>query len=211
MPSFDTSIEKFRAISTSTISDALDRFNTNGVLTGINPVNIGKRIVGPAFTVKSCLTEKAGNESSLKSLIAYIDHVGKGEILIIDSGGLNISSIGGLASFYMSKNEVEGAVVDGGIRDVEEIRETGFNVFSRHITPLTGMKRVSVISWNVPVYCGGVLIQPGDIIVGDETGVVRIPIDKVEQVLNFCLEKEAKEDHIKKEIIKGNRLSELYK
>jgi len=66
--------------------------------------------------------------------------------------------------------------------------------FTRHTTPLTGKQRIGVVPWNNPIFCADLLVRPGDLVVADDIGVVRVPQDLVEQVLKYCKEKEVKEE-----------------
>ena len=104
-----------------------------------------------------------------------IDAVGPGQVLVIDVGGAEVSTFGGLASLAAKIKGVAAVVIDGACRDVEEIRETGLWLASRHVTPTTGKKRIKVESIGQPVSVGGVGIAPGDLLVGDDTGIVVIP------------------------------------
>jgi len=96
-------------------------------------------------------------------------------VLVIDVGGAEISAFGGLASLAAKVKGVEAVVIDGGCRDVEEIRETGLWLASRHVTPMTGKKRIRIESMGQRISIGGISIAPGDLLVGDDTGIVVIP------------------------------------
>jgi regulator of RNase E activity RraA len=84
-------------------------------------------------------------------------------------------------------------VADGGVRDREEMVEHQFPVFARHMTPLTGRTRLAVTAVNEPVNCGGVRVRPGDVIVGDGSGVVCIPAEHAAKVAELA-ESYAKDD-----------------
>jgi len=99
----------------------------------------------------------------------------QGEVLVIDAGGAEVSTFGGLAARAAAARRIEGALVDGACRDIDEIRAAGFRICSRHVTPTTGRGRIRVAGINVPVTCGGVRVAPGDFVVADETGVVFVP------------------------------------
>lgn len=107
-------------------------------------------------------------------------------------------------------NGLEGAVLDGGVRDVEEIeRDFGFPVFARNVTPATTVGRFKTVSANEPVVVGGVTVNPGDLIVGDRDGVVVVPADMVDEVLKLALDIEEREReqtkliHEAKSLLKG--------
>ena len=102
---------------------------------------------------------------------------------MIDNGGQQVSTWGGIAAFAAKMRGVSGLVVDGGVRDLDEIREFGFPVFSRHVVPTSGKGRVKILSMNTPIKIDGILVRPGDILVGDGSGIVCVPIEVAEEVM----------------------------
>src|SRR5262249_27587949 len=104
-----------------------------------------------------------------------IDAVGPGQVLVIDVGGAEVSTFGGLASLAAKVKGVEAVVIDGACRDVEEIRETGLWLASRHVTPMTGKKRIKVEAIGQPVAIAGVAVAPGDLGGGHGAGIGVIP------------------------------------
>ena len=112
-----------------------------------------------------------------------IDAAGAGEVIVVDAEGAPYSTWGGMASTAASLKGIAGLVVDGAVRDLEEIVELGFPVFTRHLSPTTGRSRLKVEAINVPVHIGGVGVAPGDIVVADGTGMVCLPRDLVAQIV----------------------------
>jgi regulator of RNase E activity RraA len=108
---------------------------------------------------------------------------------------------------------VVGAVVDGGIRDTDETRDLGFHIFSKSIvprsthTPYSG--RMEPIEINVPIQCGGQLVNPGDLILGDEIGVVVIPLANAAEVLKTAQAQAEKEELTRQKIQEGRTVDEL--
>ena len=99
-----------------------------------------------------------------------------------------------LAAELMSASGLAGAVLDGGVRDVTEIRrDSGFQVFARSVCPSTTVGRFKTLASNVPVICGGVNVNPGDLVVADLDGVVVVPKEHVEAVLKMAAEIEVRE------------------
>jgi len=80
-------------------------------------------------------------------------------------------------------NGIGGVVCDGGIRDIKEIRKLRFPAFARHVVPTSGKTRVRVSSINGVIQCGGIKVAPGDIVVGDQTGIVVVPMTRANEVL----------------------------
>jgi len=108
---------------------------------------------------------------------------------------------------------VVGAVVDGAIRDTDETRDLGFFIFSKAIvprsthTPYSG--RMEPIEINVPIQCAGVLVKPGDLVLGDEIGVVVIPLENAAEVLQKAREQAEKEERTRLKIREGKTVEQL--
>ncbi|MCG8560693.1 MAG: hypothetical protein MI824_12895, partial [Hyphomicrobiales bacterium] len=113
------------------------------------------------------------------------------------------STWGGLASYAAKVKGIAGLVVDGGVRDREEIIEYGFPVFSRHVVPTPGRTRIRVAALGEPVSCGGVRVRQGDIIVADGTGVVCIPDELAEEVTALAARFSADDAQAKTELDAG--------
>ena len=104
-----------------------------------------------------------------------IDAASAGDVIVVDVGGAPYSTWGGMASYAAKLKGVAGLVVEGAVRDLEEIIEFDFPVFARHMVPTTGRTRLKVEAINEPIVVDGVRVEPGDIIAGDGTGVVCLP------------------------------------
>jgi regulator of RNase E activity RraA len=167
--------KEFQQIGTSTWSDILDELGVQGVVRGRARRGGEGRFAAFAVTAKA----QAGPLGDFKredfAVGQMIDGVGPGQVLVIDVGGADVSTFGGLASLAAKVKGVAAVIIDGACRDVEEIRETGLWLASRHVTPMTGKRRIKVESIGQPVSIGGVSVAPGDLLVGDDTGIVVIP------------------------------------
>lgn len=201
-------VEEFKKIPSSTLSDVLDKLGLSGVAEGIKPITGGVKVVGPAFTVIEEVGRKDAYTLEDFGVGSAIEEAEGGEVLVFSMGGARVSTWGGLASLAAKVKGLEGVVVDGGVRDVERIRELKFPVFARHVTPVSGKTRVKVVSLKKPVVCGGVLVKHGDLVVGDDTGVVFVPLEAVEEVLEEARKIEEKEASIEEGLKKGLTLSE---
>jgi len=180
-----TLLEGFRTTSTASVADAVDRVvQRPGFMSHeIKPILPG-RVAGPAVTV----LERAALEAQPpRHALQAIDEAPAGSIIVIgleDPGSArNVAQWGGLMAAAAATRGLVGAVLDGGVRDVEEIRQMGFPVFSRTVVPSTSVGRLVTVAMGVPVPCGGVLVNPGDIIVGDSDGVVVVPRAVAAEVL----------------------------
>ncbi|RLE80329.1 MAG: RraA family protein [Thermoprotei archaeon] len=202
--------ERLRKISVASISDALERIGySNYMVFDIKPIIPGTKIVGPAVTIKDVPTSK--HEVPLLALKA-LDMAERGDVIVRvveKTDARNIALWGGLMTLASKVKGLEGAVLDGGTRDVREIRDYGFPVFARSIIPCTSVGKTRVEAINVPVVCGGVLVRPGDIIVGDDDGVVSIPKEVVKEVVEEAERIEETERKEAEEIRKGVSLYEI--
>jgi regulator of RNase E activity RraA len=170
-------------IATSAWSDALDEFEIEGVVAGIAQRSGRGRFAAYAVTAREVagpLRTFARREFAVGSLIAS---VGPGRALVVDAGGAQISTFGGLATLAASLRGATAVVIDGGCRDIEEIRATNLWLGSRFVTPTSGKTRIRVESIGDPVHLGGVWVQTGDLVVGDETGIVIVPRAQLAAVL----------------------------
>ena len=132
-----------------------------------------------------------------------IDGAAAGDVLVVDNAGREVSTWGGLATFAGKVKGLAGLVVDGGVRDREEMEQHRFPVFTRHMTPLTGRTRIRIIAINEPVTCGGVRVRHGDVIVADGSGVVCIPAEHAEKVAELAA-RYTSDDHLaEQELAKG--------
>jgi len=186
-------------VSTTNISDALHR---GGWVRNIRPVLSEKfKMVGQAITVRTYPGDWA------KSVEA-IDICEKGNVIVIDAGGVGPAVWGELATNSCKIKGVSGVVIFGGIRDVEEIIKMNFPAFATVITPQAGEPK-GFGEINVPIKIGGQVIKPGDWIVGDMDGVVVIPEEKIVEITNRAMDVFEKENRIRKEIKDGSTLSSV--
>ena len=161
----------------------------------MRPVSLKIRMAGRA---KTALFGPSGEKIKTKntgpvSAVQIIDESGSGDILVVVTGDLNVTGLGGLMATTAKVRGMEGVVVDGAVRDTDKIEALGLSVFSRSISPATMLGRFTSLARDVPVVCGGVTVSPGDYIVGDRDGVVCIPAGQVDAVLERALQMEEAE------------------
>lgn len=187
-------LEGFRRVSTASVSDAVDKITrTRGFMdSAIKPRINDKKIVGPAVTILEAPTSEA---LPPQHALDAIDESPPGSVIVIGLlGDREVAVWGGLMTAGAEVNGLGGAVLDAGVRDVAEIRrDSGFPVFARCVCPATTVGRFKTLSSSEPVLCGGVLVCPGDLIVGDLDGVVVVPQRSVEAVLRMATEIEERE------------------
>ena len=190
----------FREVSTSNISDAMHR---KGAMRGILPVNLGVKIVGRAVTVQTFAGDWA-------KPVEAIDLAGPGDVLVVYNGSNFVAPWGGLATLSCKMKGIEGAVIDGAVRDVDEIRAMKYPLFSSGITPNAGDPK-GMGEINSEINCAGQIVKPGDYIVGDECGVVVIPKERAYEIARRAKEVEKTESRLYEEIRRGSTLSQVIK
>jgi len=183
----ETLIRRLGALATGTIANALDRTGfQNNVIIHIKAVAPGFRFAGPAVTIRQAAGEYGAFTSDDFRVGDMIDAATPGDIIVVDAGGAEASTWGGMASLAARLKGIAGLLVDGGVRDSEEMVEFDFPVFSRHILPTTGRMRLKVESINTPVTIDGVCVSPGDIIIADGTGAVVVPLSHAEKITDMA-------------------------
>ena len=183
---------RFLKLSTTNLSDAMDKVGVRGAVIGIRPMYACPRIVGRAVTIK---VTAAGMMKSKHHLgVQAIDSSEEGDIIVIDNrGDLNNNCWGEVLSMGAKMKGVSGVVVDGAARDIDMCKEFEFPVYARGTIPITARGRIMQESFNEVIRIGDVQVRPGDIVMADINGVVVIPVEKVDEVLG------AAEDIFKKE------------
>ncbi len=180
-------IDRIASLATSTLANALDDSGYHdNVMPGMHSVAPGSRFAGPAVTVREASGEFGSFRSEDFRVGAMIDAAKAGDVIVIDCGGAPYSTWGGMSSYAAKMKGIAGVVVDGSVRDLEEIIEFDFPVFARHLVPTTGRMRLKVEAVNEPIVVFGVRVEPGDIIVGDGTGVVCLPRNDAEKIVSLA-------------------------
>lgn len=163
-----TLIEKFQELPVANIADTMNRMFCLDAR--IRPLNAAK-LLGPALTVKV----RAGDNLLLHKAI---DLAQPGDILVVDAqGDVSNAIMGELMVLWAQERGIGGFIIDGAIRDLNTLRELNIPIYAAGITP-AGPYKEGPGEINMPISCGGVVVYPGDIVVGDEDGVVIVnPID----------------------------------
>ena len=188
-------IGRISSLATSTLANALDIYGLhNNVIAHIKAVAPGFRFAGPAVTVKESAGEHGDYTSDDFAVGAMIDAARSGDIIVVDAAGAQCSTWGGMASLAAKLKGVAGLMVDGAVRDLEEMIEFEFPVFARHLVPTTGRLRLKVEAINVPITIDGVAVAPGDIIAADGTGAVCLPGAQAEVIIALA-ENMARDDN----------------
>ena len=189
----DEILKRFAKLATPTLANALDDVGFEGVLAGLTQMVPGTRCVGRAVTVREITGSRGDFTSEDFKVGKMIDAAGPATCSSSTTAGIASRRSAGWRRLAAKLKGVAGLVADGGVRDREEMVEHQFPVFARHMTPLTGRTRLAVTAINEPVNCGGVRVRPGDVIVGDGSGVVCIPAEHAAKVAELA-ESYAKDD-----------------
>ena len=193
----DSVVEGFRKVAIASVSDAVDTVvGERGFMNyDIRPVVPG-RLVGRAATAK-LVPMREGQSTATRAVshsVEMIDGASPGTVgVIVIEDGLNVAAVGGLMMTAAKAREMAGMVLDGGARDLAELRSLGLPVYARSYTPATAVGRYISVSKNEAVECAGVTVEPGDIIVADEDGVVVVPKQHEDEVLAAAIDIDERE------------------
>lgn len=187
-------IAGFSTVATASVADAVDKVcGLRGYMDQeIKPRINDKRVVGPAATVVEVHTDEFLPPQHALDLI---DEASTGSVICISiADGENVAVWGGLMTAGAFANQHVGAVLDGGVRDIAEIRrDYDFPVFARAVSPGTTLGRYKTVASQVPAMIGGVMVHPGDIVIADIDGVVVVPFAHAEAVLAMSQEIDVRE------------------
>ncbi len=194
-------IERFRAHDVAKVADAMGGYGI--VDPKIKPVADGMYVVGPAVTVLT-------RPGDALYVIRACDVAQPGDVIVISGGGCaDLAVLGDGISYYMqTARQVAGVVADAAVRDVKGIRKLGFPTFARGVTVrFGGAQGPGAI--NVPIACGGVPVNPGDIVMGDDDGVVVVPREDAERVADATDARLAGESRRRQLVDEGAVLTEM--
>ncbi|MCB2013221.1 MAG: RraA family protein [Geminicoccaceae bacterium] len=187
-------VERFRNIPVANISDVMSRMTAGGAR--LRPMHDGTPLAGVAVTVKS----RPGDNLMIHHAI---DMAGPGDVIVVDAGGdVTNSLIGEIMVAYAETRGISGFVLDGAIRDAAVIRAGRLPVFAAGVTH-RGPYKDGPGEINCKISIDGMVVEPGDIIVGDDDGVLCIPLDGAEAICQDAEAKSAQEDTTRQAITDG--------
>ena len=192
--------EAFMKVSTPNISDAMHK---KGAIHGIRPARLGFHMVGKALTVCTI-------DGDWAKPIQGIDRAEKGDVLVVDVNGGETAVWGELATWSAKLKGLSGVVIDGAIRDLDDIVKMDFPVFSRHVSSNAGEPK-GFGEIGAEINCGGKTVRNGDWIVGDDSGVVVVPQEIAQEIANRALDVKEQENRIREEIKGGGSLDGVLK
>ncbi|MFB0564510.1 MAG: RraA family protein [Candidatus Aminicenantaceae bacterium] len=167
---------------------------------GIKPINQGLKMTGIAHTVHS--------KGDFLAVIKGLYDAGEDEVLVIDAEGKKIAIAGELFSMEASRKKLGGIIIDGGCRDVKQVQRIRFPVYARYITPLAGTAS-NIFKTQTKITCGGVDVSSGDIIFGDDDGVVVMSEEELIGILDLAENIQKKEEKVLSQIEDGKSLIDM--
>lgn len=192
---------QFQGYSAATVYEAAGKLGD--MEPNIRPIVPGVCITGTAFTVK-CFVGDA------KAVALAIDRAQKGDVLVIDAGGTERATPWGSMSATAAKlRGIAGCVTNGAVRDLDELIDIGFPVFAAG-SSIRGNVKLHPGWMGIPVSVGGVIVQPGDVVIGDADGVVVVAAERAQEVYGRATEQQAKENEIMRQIRSGKPLGRIF-
>ncbi|KYZ75290.1 hypothetical protein AXX12_14120 [Anaerosporomusa subterranea] len=205
--------KRYQKLYTGAIADMLDKrgFRSQVLPYCITPYTAVKTVAGLAFTGRGELAENTSdNDSSLR--IAMLDSITPMTISVWACGGhLTSAHWGEIMSTAARERGCLGAVVDGGVRDVDFIDQMQYPVFAKFKCAASSIGRWNICEWQIPIMIGETVIHPGDFVFGDTDGVVIVPKDMIFDILTAAEEVYTRESGMRRELRAGLPITEAYK
>lgn len=194
-------VQAFARHGSATVHEAMGRFGA--MVHTIKPLARGMKVCGPAFTVKA----QAGDNVMI---LRAIHDAQPGDVIVVDCGRcVESGPFGELTATECKTKRLGGFVTTGSVRDSAAIIEMGFPVFSSGVS-IVGTVKESLGLINHPISAGEVIVRPGDLILGDDDGIVVVPLERMQEILEKSDARVAKEDKTLEQIRAGGSIFELY-
>lgn len=200
-------IQRLEQLDACAVSDALDSVGLKGAHSGLPRRSTRKRIAGTVQTVKlHAMAPVGGSKRHLGT--AAIEASDDMTIIVVEQRtGIDCAGWGGVLANAAKMKGVRGVIMEGPARDIDEYEEIGFPVFSRYTTPHTARGRVWEEAFGVPVQVGDAIVQPGDYVIADGSGVVFIPAARIEEILKIAETVAHKERLMTQDVLAGKPVS----
>lgn len=210
-----TAHAKLHHISTATLTTQLIKRGFHNTFLPLTPLSPDKRMVGYAFTLRYVpmredLTDTQYNNDVNVQRVA-VEATQAGDVLVIDArGDVRAASFGHILATRIQSKGVAGLVTDGALRDTPGFRKLGLPTYIKAPHATTSFVIHHPLEMNVPIGCAGVLVMPGDVIVGDGEGVVAIPAQVAESVAHDGYEQELREEFFTQKVAAGASIKGIY-
>lgn len=211
-PSLETMVKGFKQIYPAAVTDILEGYGLWNQWLGpeIKPLNPENRVAGPAFTMRWVNDPVPLGEQGKQYIAELVNHLCPMMVPVIDSGNCQNSGYWGeLMCNLCLRKGIDGAVINGGVRDPYYIYKLGFNMFYTFICPHEANGRSQLESYQKPIFINGVAIRPGDFIVGELGGVIVIPQEIIYEVFEKVQEVISRESTSRQMIRDGASVEEL--
>jgi len=200
------------SVRTATLSDCLDEVGRREQVMQqeIRALRPGMRCAGPAATVQFAPTTEAGPEP-YDDMIDFLSGLQAGTVAVVATAGSSRSAYWGeLFSAAALGRGVAGVVCDGPLRDSDQIEALGFSAFAPATRPVDYRARMRVVGAGQSVLCGGVVVEPGDLIVADADGAVVVPTDVAARVVDAATARASRENRVRAELLGGATLRHVW-
>lgn len=197
--------DRYASLYTGVITDVLDDrgYTDRTIRAGLEPLDRSMRMAGVAFPAVGRRNASVDPEEQIREHLRMVGDAPAQGVLVIAANDDRSAQVGELMTTSLQSQDCCGCVVDGGTRDTRFIREQAFPVFTAYQTPEDSVPRWELLDWDVEVVVGGVEVSPGDVVVGDEDGVVVVPEDVGVEVLEAAEAKVGDEDAVREAIRDG--------
>jgi len=192
------------------VADVLDKlgYRYQCMKSDIRPIYPKAVVAGYALTAQAIPARDIAPEKPYLGELLAVDSLKPGDVLVVSESPW--SFWGELLSTSAKFRGCRGVVLDGPTRDSLAIEEMGFPVFHRGFHPADSLGRMEVVHHNVPIPCGGVMVNPGDLILGDNDGIVVVPLSVAEKTLQLAEEKVSGENLVRKALASGMTTQEAF-
>ncbi|HYF95662.1 MAG TPA: ribonuclease activity regulator RraA [Symbiobacteriaceae bacterium] len=209
--------EKLGRVSTATLStELLKKGLRNTFLQGPRPLGKGRRMVGYAFTLRYIPMREdldlSGDWDNTRNVQRIaVEAVGEGEVLCIDArGNTRAATLGHILATRIMRRGAAGIVSDGCLRDYPDIQQLDLPVYAAGANALQSSMQHHPADIGVPIACGGVAVFPGDVLVGDDEGVICIPNHMAEEIAHRAHDREIQESFIWEKVNAGASIKHVY-
>ena len=205
----DTLTERLKSLDCCAVSDALDALGLQPAVEGLPPLSVHRRIAGRAVTVKLDSTPHQGGSKRHLGTLA-IENAGPGNVIVVEHQSReDCAGWGGVLATGARLKAIEGVIIDGAARDIDEAIELDFPVYGRKPIAVTARGRVYETAFNTSVDIAGVAVEPGDYVIADSSGVAFIPAANAEEVISAAETIARKEQLMVAELKKGLPITEV--
>lgn len=207
--SADDLVPRLQELDTPAVSDALDRLELPGRVTGLPRLTTEKRIAGRVLTVKLGTGQAlAGPPRHLCT--AAVEAANAGDVLVIEQrSGIDAAGWGGILSNGAKVRGIAGVICDGPVRDIDESRDLDFPVFARYAIPTTARGRIVEEAFNESVTVGDVTVTPGDLVLADGSGICFLAAADAERILEVAEMVARREALMTEAVLAGKPISEV--